>query len=71
MNISPQGRAMIERFEGVVLHWYRDVAGIETGGVGHVLFLWPLGRGGEAVVVRTLLFFCAHSATLCLILRSS
>lgn len=36
MNTSPAGRAMIEGFEGVVLHWYRDVAGIETGGCGHV-----------------------------------
>jgi lysozyme len=43
MNVSPPGRAAIEREEGTVLHWYRDGVrspqypnGIETGGTGHV-----------------------------------
>jgi len=32
---SPAGRAAIEAEEGVVLRWYYDFAGYETGGMGH------------------------------------
>lgn len=36
MVTSPAGRAALAQREGRVPHWYRDEAGIETGGVGHV-----------------------------------
>ena len=35
MNTSPAGRAALESEEGVVLKWYYDFAGYETGGMGH------------------------------------
>lgn len=34
MHVSPAGRAMIEHFEGCVLHAYRDVVGVLTIGYG-------------------------------------
>jgi lysozyme len=34
-QLSPSGRAFLEAREGVVLHWYRDVAGWLTCGCGH------------------------------------
>lgn len=34
-SLSPAGRAFLEAREGVVLRWYRDVAGVLTCGVGH------------------------------------
>jgi lysozyme len=33
---SALGRAALTRREGRIPHWYKDEAGIETGGVGHV-----------------------------------
>jgi lysozyme len=50
MNLSPAGRAFLEAREGVVLRWYRDVAGILTCGCGHA---WRRGDGpvteGDAI----------------------
>lgn len=45
MRTSSSGRALIERFEGLVLHAYRDVAGILTIGYGHVV------RPGDPIIV--------------------
>lgn len=36
MHVSAAGRALIERFEGCVLHAYRDVVGVLTIGYGHI-----------------------------------
>ena len=36
-HMSPAGRAELARLEGVVLHVYRDAAGLPTIGVGHLL----------------------------------
>ena len=41
---------------------------VRTGGVGHVLFLWPLGRGGKSGRGADAPFFFWSAATLCLIL---
>lgn len=35
LSVDAEGRAFIEREEGVVLHWYRDEASIPTIGCGH------------------------------------
>lgn len=37
MKTSPNGIRFLEQQEGVVLHVYRDVSGIPTCGVGHVV----------------------------------
>lgn len=37
MKVNQQGLDFIARWEGVVLHVYKDVVGIPTIGVGHVL----------------------------------
>lgn len=34
--VSAAGLRFTEGWEGTVTHWYRDIAGIETGGCGHV-----------------------------------
>lgn len=36
MNVSPTGRALIERNEGCRLHAYLDVVGVPTIGYGHI-----------------------------------
>ena len=35
MNVSPAGREMIEKFEGLRLEAYRDIVGVWTIGYGH------------------------------------
>lgn len=35
LELTPEGARFLEAWEGVVLHWYADVRGIATIGVGH------------------------------------
>src|SRR3954467_3034015 len=37
LHISTAGLSLLARFEGTVLHIYKDQAGLKTVGVGHLL----------------------------------
>ena len=41
MKTSPEGRALIEEFEGLFLHAYRDIVGVWTIGYGHTSAAGP------------------------------
>jgi lysozyme len=67
-QLSPSGRAFLEAREGVVLHWYRDVAGVLTCGVGHA---WVPGESvfepheGDPITQAQCDAFLAHDVSKC------